>query len=282
MILVADSGSSKADWIIIKDDAERVEFSTKGINPFFINEKEICKLLSGYNEIQQYNSKIKEVHFFGAGCSSPDKREIVSNGLSKVFSKAFINVEDDVLGAVYATCGTRKGFTCVLGTGSNIAYFDGDKAHYGVHGIGYILGDEGSGAYFGKKIITAYLYGKMPPALKKAFESLYQIDKETVIVNVYQKPSPNIYLASFSRFMYKQRNDKLIQSILFDGFDEFAKMNILRQPGYQSYPCHFVGSISYFFQDVVAEVCKKHSIKLGKVIASPINGLTEYILNREI
>jgi len=282
MILVADSGSSKADWTITVSENERVEFSTKGLNPFFVNEKEICKLLSGYDEVQKYNSKIREVHFFGAGCSSPDKREIVSNGLSKVFSKAFINVEDDVLGAVYATCGTRKGFTCVLGTGSNIAFFDGEQAHYGKHGIGFVLGDEGSGTYFGKKIITAYLYGLMPPDLKKAFEAIYEIDKESIIANVYQKPSPNIYLASFSRFMYKHRDNALIQSILFQGFEEFAGIHILRQSNYQAYPCHFVGSISYFFQDILTEVCKKYKIKLGKVIASPINALTEYIINKTI
>lgn len=282
MILVADSGSSKADWTITVSENERVEFSTKGLNPFFVNEKEICKLLSGYDEVQKYNSKIREVHFFGAGCSSPDKREIVSNGLSKVFSKAFINVEDDVLGAVYATCGTKKGFTCVLGTGSNIAFFDGEQAHYGKHGIGFVLGDEGSGTYFGKKIITAYLYGLMPPDLKKAFEAIYEIDKESIIANVYQKPSPNIYLASFSRFMYKHRDNALIQSILFQGFEEFAGIHILRQSNYQAYPCHFVGSISYFFQDILTEVCKKYKIKLGKVIASPINALTEYIINKTI
>ena len=282
MILVADSGSSKADWTITVSENERVEFSTKGLNPFFVNEKEICKLLSGYDEVQKYNSKIREVHFFGAGCSSPDKREIVSNGLSKVFSKAFINVEDDVLGAVYATCGTRKGFTCVLGTGSNIAFFDGEQAHYGKHGIGFVLGDEGSGTYFGKKIITAYLYGLMPADLKKAFEAIYEIDKESIIANVYQKPSPNIYLASFSRFMYKHRDNALIQSILFQGFEEFARIHILRQSNYQAYPCHFVGSISYFFQDILTEVCKKYKIKLGKVIASPINALTEYIINKTI
>ncbi len=282
MILVADSGSSKADWTITGDETERVEFSTKGLNPFFVNEKEICKLLSGYDEVQKYNSKIKEVHFFGAGCSSPDKREVVSNGLSKVFSKAFINVENDVLGAVYATCGSNKGFTCVLGTGSNIAFFDGEQAHYGKHGIGFILGDEGSGTYFGKKIITAYLYGLMPVDLKNAFEALYQLDKESIIVNVYQKPSPNIYLASFSRFMYKHRDNELIRSILFQGFEEFAKIHILRQANYQAYPCHFVGSVAYFFQDILAEVCKKFKIKLGKVIASPINELTEYIINKTI
>ena len=282
MILVADSGSSNADWIIVKNDTERIEFSTKGINPFFVNEKEICKLLSGYEEIQQYNSKVKEVHFFGAGCSSPDKREIVSNGLSKVFSKAFINVEDDVLGAVYATCGTGKGFTCVLGTGSNIAYFDGEEAHYGNHGIGFILGDEGSGAYFGKRLITSYLYGKMPKELKAAFEKSYTIDKEVVIENVYQKPSPNIYLASFSRFMYKQKGNPLIQQILFEGFEEFAKTNILKQQHYQAYPCHFVGSIAYFFQDILGQVCSKHKIKLGKVLADPIQELTDYILAREV
>ena len=278
MILVADSGSSKADWTITLNGAERIEFSTKGINPFFVNEKEICKILSSYPEVQEYNSKIKEVHFFGAGCSSPDKREIVSNGLSKVFSKAFINVENDVLGAVYATCGTSKGFTCVLGTGSNIAYFDGEKAHYGKYGIGFILGDEGSGAYFGKKIVTAYLYDKMPQSLKKAFEASYQVDKESVILNVYQKPSPNIYLASFSRFMYKHLDSTFIRSVLCEGFEEFVETHVLKQTHYQAYPCHFVGSISYFFQDVLAEVCNRHKIKLGKVIASPITGLTEYII----
>lgn len=278
MILVADSGSSKADWTITIGDKERIDFSTKGINPFFITEKEICKLLAGYDEVQQYNSRIKEVHFFGAGCSSPDKREIVSNALSKVFSKAFVDVEDDVLGAVYATCGTSKGFTCVLGTGSNIAYFDGEKANYGRYGLGYILGDEGSGAYFGKKLITAYLYGSMPADLKKQFETTYSITKEVLIQHVYQKSSPNSYLAGLSRFMYKQRDHKLIRNILFEGFEEYAKIHIMTQPGYHSIPCHFVGSIAYFFQDVVAEVCIKHKIKLGKVIASPIKPLTEYIL----
>lgn len=282
MILVADSGSSHADWTIILNATERLAFSTKGINPFFMNEKEICKLLSGYREIQDYNSKITEVHFFGAGCSSPDKREIVSNGLSKVFSKAFINVESDILGAVYATCGTSKGFTCVLSTGSNIAFFDGKDAHFGNHGIGFILGDEGSGAYFGKKLITSYLYGLMPADLKKAFEDAYAVDKETIIDNVYAKPLPNIYLASFSRFLYKQKQNPMIQRILFDGFDEFAKMNIINQPHYQQYPCHFVGSVAYFFQDILAQVCAKHHIQLGKVIANPISGLTSYILEKHI
>lgn len=282
MILVADSGSSKADWTITISDTERVEFSTKGINPFFVNEKEICKLLSGYKEVQQYNSKIKEVHFFGAGCSSPDKREIVSNGLSKVFSKAFVNVEDDVLGAVYATCGKDKGFTCLLGTGSNVAYFDGETAHYGQHGLGFILGDEGSGAYFGKQLVTAYLYGQMSVSLKKAFESSYKIDKESIIENIYQKASPNIYLASLSRFMSLQSEDKLIRSILYDGFEQFVKVHLLSQPNFQAYPCHFVGSISYFFQDTLKAVCTKHKIKLGKLIEKPIHGLTEYILSKMI
>jgi N-acetylglucosamine kinase-like BadF-type ATPase len=282
MILVADSGSSNTDWTITKNDTEQVTFNTKGINPFFVNEKEICKLLSAYTEIQECNSKVKEVHFFGAGCSSPDKREIVSNGLSKVFSKAFINVEDDVLGAVYATCGDKKGFTCVLGTGSNMAYFDGIDAHYGNHGIGYILGDEGSGAYFGKKLITSYLYDQMPADLRQEFEASYSINKENVILNIYQKPSPNSYLAAFTRFMYKQKQNPLIQEILFEGFDEFAKMNILKQANYTAYPCHFVGSISYFFQDIVKEVCLKHKIKLGKILANPIQELTEYILTRKV
>lgn len=282
MILVADSGSSKTDWIITIDQSESVAFSTKGINPFFINEREITRIFSQDAEIKKYADKAKEVYFFGEGCSNPDKREMVSNGLSQVFRNAFINVENDAVGSAYATCGKSQGFTCVLGTGSNIAFFDGTEVQYGKHGLGFILGDEGSGVWFGKRLLTSFLYGKMPRALKIDFKETYNIDKEAVIKNVYQRPLPNIYLASFAPFMSKHRTEPFIEELLIEGIETFVHTHIMQYPDYRHFPCHFVGSIAWNFRDVLERVCKKHYIKVGKVLAHPIKELSEYILKERV
>ncbi|WP_207536492.1 N-acetylglucosamine kinase [Desertivirga arenae] len=277
MILVADSGSSKTDWILKLGDTELKEFTTRGINPYFQTDKDICKVLSAYDEIQEYNSRVKEVYFFGEGCTTPDKREIVSNGLSKVFSRAYISVENDALGSAYATCGKKKGFTCILGTASNVAFYDGEQVHEGVHGLGFVFGDEGSGTYFGKKLITDYLYDKMPAHVRKAFKKDYDINKDIVIRNVYQEPLPNFYLASFAKFLSSNRGEEYVESILHFGIEEFIKTHLLPYPTHQSYPCHFVGSIAYHFQDVLTGVCQKHKIKIGKVLSNPIHDLADFL-----
>jgi len=277
MILVADSGSSKTDWKLIVSDTESLLFTTKGINPYFINDKEICKVLSNYDEIQLYNSKIKEVYFFGEGCSNPDKREIVSNGLSKVFSKAYISVETDALGSAYATCGTGKGFTSILGTSSNIAFYDGNEVQESKHGLGFILGDEGSGAYFGKKLLASFLYDEMPAKLSKQFLQQYQLDKDTIIQNVYQRPLPNLYLASFANFLSSNRGSEFVEDMLSEGFESFISSHLLPYPTHQSYPSHFVGSVAFYFSDVLSAVCSRYKIKTGKILAHPINDLAEFI-----
>lgn len=280
MILVADSGSTKTDWILIRGEEEPLEFTTKGINPYFQSDKDICKVLSAYEEIQLYNSRIKEVHFFGEGCTTPDKREIVSNGLSKVFSKAYINVETDALGSAYATCGSKKGFTCILGTSSNVAFYDGELVHEGTHGLGFVLGDEGSGTYFGKKLITDYLYDKMPANTRKEFKKGYDINKDIVIRNVYQEPLPNYYLASFAKFLSANRGDEYVEALIVKGLEEFIQSHLLTYPTHQSYPCHFVGSIAYHFQDILLELCTKYKIKPGKILSNPIHDLADFIVRK--
>ena len=282
MILVADSGSSKTDWIITTNNTESIKFSTKGINPFFINEREIARIFSQDQEIKKYAEQAKEVYFFGEGCSNPDKREMVSNGLSLVFKNAFISVENDAVGSAYATCGNGQGYTCVMGTGSNIAFFDGEEVHYGKHGLGFILGDEGSGAWYGKKLLTSFLYGKMPKALRKDFKETFHIDKEAVIRNVYQRPLPNNFLASFAPFMSKHRSDLFIEDLISEGMECFVQTHILPYPDHRQFPCHFVGSIAWHFKDVLEKVCKKYHIKLGKVLAHPIHELSEYILRERV
>ncbi|WEK18835.1 MAG: N-acetylglucosamine kinase [Candidatus Pedobacter colombiensis] len=280
MILVADSGSTKTDWMGYSPN-EQISFSTQGINPYFLNAHDIFKLFSKKKEIAQYASQVKEIYFFGAGCSSPDKVEIISNGISSFFTNAYVSVEHDLMGSAYATCGDKPGLSCILGTGSNISYFDGKNLHFGKHGLGYVLGDEGSGTWFGRKLITSYLYNQMPADLSFEFRQEFPIDKETVITNVYQKPSPNTYLASFSRFMVNHRMHPFIVNILREGFQEFIDTNIKDYSDYKRIETHFVGSIAFYYQDILREVCLKNQVKVGQILQKPIEGIYNYILRKE-
>jgi glucosamine kinase len=280
MILVADSGSSKTDWMAY-NNGETVSFSTRGINPYFLNANDIFRLLSKNKELAAKAAMVKEIYFFGAGCSSPDKHEVVSNGLSLFFSNAYICADNDLLGSAYATCGNAEGLSCVLGTGSNISYFDGHSLHESKHGLGYVLGDEGSGSYFGRKLVTSYLYDLMPSDLGKAFAKDFGITKESVITNVYQKPFPNIYLASISRFMADHRDHPFINNLLKDGFQEFVDTNVKDYKMYKTLACHFVGSVAFYYQDILKEVCLKNEVRVGTILQKPISGIYEYILKRE-
>jgi glucosamine kinase len=168
MILVADSGSSKTDWLLSVPGQQTKAFKSAGLNPYFLTEKEITKILQDQvPDMIAFASDITEIYFFGAGCSSPDRHEIVSNAYQLFFLNAYISVDSDLLASAYATCGHEKGFCCVLGTGSNISFFDGEDIHDGQHGLGYVLGDEGSGTWFGKALITDYLYGNMPDDIQR-------------------------------------------------------------------------------------------------------------------
>lgn len=258
-----------------------ISFSTTGINPYFLTAQDIYRLFSKKKDVAAYADQVKEIYFFGAGCSSPDKHEVVSNGLSMFFPNAFISVDHDMIGSAYATCGDEKGLTCILGTGSNISYFDGQVLHTGKNGMGYVLGDEGSGTWFGRKLITSYLYGHMPAELGKAFFAEHQVDKETVITNVYQQPSPNVYLAGISRFMANHRAHPFIIQILKQGFQEFVDTNIRDYTDYKSLECHFVGSIAYFYQDILRAVCAENGVKAGNILQKPIEGIYNYILKKE-
>lgn len=280
MILVADSGSSKTDWMGYSPN-ETINFSTQGINPYFLNAHDIFKLFSKKKEIAAYADQVKEIYFFGAGCSSPDKVEVISNGISSFFTQAYVSVEHDLIGSAYATCGDDKGLTCILGTGSNISYYDGKNLHNGMHGLGYVLGDEGSGTSFGRKLITSYLYGNMPADLGVEFAADYQIDKETVITNLYQKSSPNIYLANISRFMADHHTHPFIIELLREGFQEFVDNNVKEYAGYKNLDCHFVGSIAFYYQDILKEVCIKNQVRVGKIYQKPIEGIYNYILRKE-
>lgn len=258
-------------------------FSMQGLNPYIITEKDMIRVLETQgSDFIERAAKVSEVYFFGAGCSSPDKRETVSNALSKFFPDAFITVESDILASAYATCGNKPGLTCVLGTGSNISYFDGENVHPGNFGLGYILGDEGSGVAIGKRLITDFLYGRMPQYIHEIFQEVYQLNKETVIKNTYQKPAANTYFASFVHFISQVRKSDYAQKILNENFEEFITTNILSYAQYKKLPVHFVGSIAWHFTDELKAQCEKHQVQVGIIIKKPIDKLYEHVYEQAV
>ena len=281
MIIVADSGSSKTDWLVESTGGEPEEFRTAGLNPYFLTEKEIVKVIQTQGSaFVKTAALITEIYFFGAGCSSPDRREIVSNALSYLFPKAFISVDSDLLGSAYATCGLAKGFCCVLGTGSNISFFDGEEIYDGKHGLGFVLGDEGSGSWFGKTLVTDYLYGNMPKDIGEQFFNQYKVDKETIIDHVYQKSRPNSYLASFTKFLSEIKSSDYSKQTIKNGLLAFIDNCIKTYPDHQEFNCHFVGSIAYYFGDELRALCADNGIHVGKIIKQPIYDLLQFVQAR--
>lgn len=281
MLLVADGGSSKTDWILQLTNKETRKFTSTGLNPFFWTEKDIVRGLNQYKPFDKIADAVTEIYFFGAGCSSPDRRELVSNALSIRFKNAFISVESDSLGSAIACCKDQPGLSCTLGTGANISFYNGRENFPSNFGLGYILGEEGSGTYFGKLLITDFIYKRAPREILKAFQKEYQLNKELVIKNLYQKSMPNYFLASFAEFMSICYDHPYIKNLLYTGFEKFITTHILSYPDYKDYPCHFVGSIGFHFQEILKEVADKHKINFGVVLEKPIDQLFEWIRERE-
>lgn len=281
MLLVADGGSSKTDWILQHPDKSLEKFHTCGLNPFFLSEKDISRILQTYKAFNTIADEVSEIHFFGAGCTSPDRRELVSNSLTARFKNAFVSVESDLLGSALATCKNKPGFSCLMGTESNISFFDGRDILQGKHGLGYILGEEGSGTYFGKILLTDFLYQRSPEDISTSFYQSYQMNKELVIKNLYQKSMPNYFLASFANFMSAHINHPYIQNILNTGFHEFIKTHICSYPNNKDFYCHFVGSIAFHFQKNLKDACAEYEINVGEILEKPIDNLFEWIRKRE-
>ncbi|HMT27753.1 MAG TPA: N-acetylglucosamine kinase [Bacteroidia bacterium] len=279
MILVADSGSTKADWISGENGTVNAEFHTKGFNPFFHDKSFIIPELEANKGLVAIHDKVQEVYFFGAGCSSEDRNAIIKEGLSSFFTNAHIIVDHDMLGCALSVCGGKAGMACILGTGSNICYFDGSNISDTRHGLGYVIGDEGSGSYFGKKLLAWYLYKILPPDLDKAFKDKYKLDKEKIIQKVYKEPDPNVFLASFAKFLSDHKEHEFIRKMIYTGFEEFFVTNVLSYKESKKVPVHFVGSIAWHFKDILEQIAQEKGVTVGNVIQKPVNGLAAYFLN---
>ncbi len=278
MILIADSGSTKTDWRLIDDNKKIYQFRTGGMNPYFMSSEGITEIIRRELLPEMNSGEIKEIYFYGAGCSSEEKCNVVANGIHALFSTAAIEIHHDMLAACRAHCGREKGIVAILGTGSNSCLYDGEKIVSQVPSLGFILGDEGSGTHIGKKLLRALFYGELSDDLVKKFEERFHLSKDDVLENVYKKPLPNQFLASFMHFVFQNRSEIIFSKMVHESFAEFFNRHICKYNDYGAYQFHCTGSVGFYFTDLLRQVAAEKGVSIGKITESPIAGLTLYHL----
>jgi len=273
--LIADSGATKCEWCLITDGKKKT-IVTQGISPYFLDETQIIEILNKSLIPKLKEVFIEEVFFYGTGLSNANNALIVKKALKNLFKKAKIQIETDLTAAARALCGKKKGIACILGTGSNSCYYDGKKMQKNSPGIGYILGDEGSGAYLGKKVIQHFLYNTFDEEIMARFEKQFKTTPVAILETVYKQPLANRYLASFAIFLAENRGHYMIENIIEDGLNDFFFTHIYKYKESWTYPINFIGSIAFGFKDVLQELCKTYELDLGRVLKTPMKGLIEY------
>jgi len=281
MILIGTSGSTKCDWQLVDAEKTLIRKSSKGINPFFMDDVAISDIVKSLgSEIIDYKSDIEVVYFFGAGCSSKHFASMVERGLSMVFSKSHLYVKEDIVAAAFATFNGEPSITALMGTGSNACHFDGDIVRQEVSGMDFILGDEGSRSHFGKLLLSQYLKKQLPSEIAKDLERDFQLNREDILLNVYIKPYTNVYLSSFSQFIKERINHPYLRGMVKESITDFVDTYIRSIKNYESLPVHFVGSVPHFFEDIVNEVVEEQHLKKGIFVEEPIDLLVGYLIKK--
>ncbi|MGB7842108.1 MAG: BadF/BadG/BcrA/BcrD ATPase family protein [Salinimicrobium sp.] len=277
MILIADGGSTKCDWILLDSEGEQVlKTRTKGLNPAVFKGEVLEQRLEENLDLKQVKDKVEKVHFYGAGCGTPKPSAALKSILEKFFSGSEeVIVQEDLIAAVYAVT-DKPGIVCILGTGSNSCYYDGKNAKTAVDSLGYILMDEASGNYFGKRLIRDYYYKKMPRKLADIFEKEYDLSSDAIKENIYKKDNPNTYLAHFAEFIFKNERNGYFYQLIAEGMQNFIEHRVLCFKEAQNVPIHFVGSIAYFSQDIIKDALQPYRLEVGNIVQRPIDGIIDY------
>lgn len=273
--LIADSGSTKTEWCLINGRSAKT-FYTQGLSPYFLSGEQIEYIIGEELKPRLKKNDPEEIYFYGTGCSNAENVKLVKKALEKVFTNAEVSVEHDLMGAAKALCGNEKGVACILGTGSNSCYYNGKKIVKNSPGLGYVLGDEGSGAYLGRKVIQYFLYNTFDADLMDRFNAKYNTNSDEILTAVYKKPLPNRYLASYAIFLAENRGHYMIENIIEDGFNDFFFNHIYKYRESWTMPIHFTGSVAYGFRDVLKDMCSSYELKLGKIIKKPMDGLVKF------
>ncbi|MGZ8545618.1 MAG: N-acetylglucosamine kinase [Flavisolibacter sp.] len=274
VILLADSGATKAEWCLLAGRKKTI--FTQGISPYFLNTEQISELLENELLPKLGQTRIDHIYYYGTGCANPQNAKSVKKALQKNFPGAKVEVQTDLMAAARAVCGREKGIACILGTGSNSCYYNGKSILKNSPGLGYVLGDEGSGAILGKKVIQYYLYNTFDEDLRSRFDARFVTTAVEILDHVYKQPMPNRYLAGFTMFLAENRGHYMIENIIEDGLNDFFFQHLCKYAEVWKYPVNFVGSVADGFRDKIEELCGSYEFELGKILKNPMQGLVEY------
>jgi N-acetylglucosamine kinase-like BadF-type ATPase len=276
MKLIVESGSSKADWVLCNGDELVLEFQTKGWNPLFMGVEEMRRKLNSLTQLNELRAQVKKVHFYSPGVSTQEPKDRLEEVLDLYFEYAQVYVESDLLAAARSVYKGKPLFISIIGTGSNAAFFDGELLEQEIPSLGYVLGDEGSGASLGKKLLRDYLYQKLPTDLHIEFSKKHSISKELVLKSVYKQPHANRFLASYVPFLVEYKNHVYVKHIVREEFKLFIETHLCSNKLIFDFPISFVGSVAYFFQEILTQLCAEYNLQLNSIVRSPIKGLISY------
>lgn len=276
MIIIADSGSTKVEWSLIENGKPVGTCHTMGLNPFFVTPEQVAEILG--KEFTAPFSRVEKIFFYGAGCANKEKNDTMACALSAFFGTPAedIEVASDVVAAARSLCQDKPGIACILGTGSNSCYYDGREVAANVSPLGFILGDEGSGAVLGRKFVGDVLKNQLSPEIKADFLRTYEIEPGDIIEAVYRQPFPNRYLAKFTRFIAKYIDEPRVRQMVKSSFGEFLTRNVMQYENARTLPVCFTGSIAYHFRDILAEAVRESGLTLGEISQAPMEGLIRY------
>jgi glucosamine kinase len=281
MIVIADSGSTKTNWVIVEKDNSRSTAKTVGFNPYYQSSDDIYQTLINDLIPQLGSKKIEKIFFYGAGCEALEQREQVAVAIRKAFPQTEVMVDHDLLAAAKAALGDTPGIACISGTGSNTCLYDGKDVVKNIHSLGLFLGDEGSGGNLGRIIVREYIREAMPAHITKKFEEFTPDRQADILDKVYTKPFPNRYLATFARFVAENQNDPYLFNLAYENFELMFDRSILRYEGAKTLPVNFVGSIAHYLSDVLYKVAADKGVKIGNIVGDPMESLTDYHYKKE-
>lgn len=278
MILIVDSGATKSDWIALDSKGEQLFVTqTLGLSPEVLTKAVIEDRLANNFELSKNKDDVKQLYFYGAGCGTERMKKFLKEIFGDFFPNAKAEIREDTYAAIYSTTKIgHQGIVCILGTGSNCSYYDGHQLFQKVTSLGYILMDDGSGNFFGRKLIRDYYFHKMPQELGIKFAKEYELDADVIKHNLYKQPNPNTYLATFARFIIENKSHLYCRGVIDKGFQQFVNNYIMQFELATKVPIHFVGSIAHFLREELAIVIERNDLILGVVRRRPIDGLVEF------
>jgi glucosamine kinase len=278
MILIADSGGSKIDWRLIDKNGKVAQASAPGFNPYY---QHVDDLKTTVKEIilPKISDSVSKIFFYGAGVSSAKNQQTIKTAFLEFFPSAHIEIGWDLLAAARALCGHEPGIACIMGTGSNSCLYDGEQIIDNVANLGWILADEGSGAYIGRILLVDYLRNKMPAELAKQFKARFPFTREEFLEKVYQQEKPSAFLASFMKFIFQHSKEPYCYNLIYRSFSDFYENNVMKYANYQNLKVHFTGSVAFYFSDILRQVANDKGITVKNILEGPIAGLTLFHQN---